>query len=167
MNGEGNPSGTTSPPAPAIPSLRTPDIQLLMQDYAQARRELSEEKRSSDKRVAEERERSRWETQRLRTELEAQIKGLERENEALVRTVGRIQGENDRLREENAIFRFTKTNGHTAAVEEKPEKPQGKTDSIAAPSYSPMKGLEVSLVLPPNPMGKNPLGGAQMIVPKP
>lgn len=141
------------PPQMEVPSLRVPDVQLLVQDLAQSRRDIFEERRNSSNRIAEERERSRWEAERLRSEFGSQIKGLEHENEALVRAVGRIQGENDRLREENAVLRLTKTNGH---VEEKPaapvaEKPQGSVQNLS--SIRSTKQIEVPLMMPSNPMG--------------
>lgn len=142
------------PPQMEIPNLRVPDVQLLVQDLAQSRRDIFEERRNSANRIAEERERSRWEAERLRSEFGAQIKGLERENEALVRAVGRVQGEVDQLREENAILRMGKTNGH---VEERapaaPEKPPASVQNVSALRGSK---LEVPLVMPSSPMGSKP-----------
>lgn len=140
------------PPQMEVPSLRVPDVQLLVQDLAQSRRDIFEERRNSANRIAEERERSRWEAERLRSEFGAHIKGLERENEALVRAVGRVQAEVDQLREENAILRVSKTNGH---VEEKAP--------AAAPAPAPVqdvsglgRSLKVALVMPSSPMGSKP-----------
>lgn len=141
------------PPQMEVPSLRVPDVQLMVQDLAQSRRDLFEERRNSANRIAEERERSRWEAERLRAEFGAQIKGLENENEALVRAVGRIQGENDRLREENAILRLTKTNGH---VEDKPAAPVADKPQASVQPVRGTKGLEVQLVMPSSPMGSKP-----------
>lgn len=140
------------PPQMEVPSIRVPDVQFMVQDLAQSRRDLFEERRNSSNRLAEERERSRWEAERLRSEMNAQIKGLERENEALIRAVGRIQGENDHLREENAVLRLTKVNGH---VEEKP----APTEKALPQAMSPLRGvkqLEVPLVMPSSPMGAKP-----------
>ena len=119
-----------TPPSMEVPNFKFPDVQLLVQDLAQSRRDLFEERRTSANKIAEERERSRWEIERVRTELGGEIKSLNSENEALVRAIGRIQREADRLREENAVLRHGKTNGH---VEEKPaEKPAEKVDVVAS-----------------------------------
>lgn len=143
------------PPQMEIPNLRVPDVQLLVQDLAQSRRDIFEERRNSSNRIAEERERSRWEADRLRSEFGAQIKGLERENEALVRAVGRVQAEVDQLREENAILRVSKTNGH---VEERPAAVPAEKPSSSVQNVSALRGakLEVPLVMPSSPMGAKP-----------
>jgi hypothetical protein len=145
------------PPQMEVPSLRVPDVQLLVQDLAQSRRDIFEERRNSANRIAEERERSRWEAERLRSEFGAHIKSLERENEALVRAVGRVQAEVDHLREENAILRVSKGNGH---LEEKPQ-PTPAPEKLPPPALQPSgvragKQLEVQLVMPSSPMGGKP-----------
>lgn len=144
-----------TPPAMEVPTLRAPDIQLIFQDLAQSRRDLFEERKNSANRIAEERDRSRWEGERLRAEFSAQIKSVEHENEALMRAVGRLQGENDRLREENAMLRLTKTNGH---VEERPAAVPApdKVQDVSSLSRGTPKRLEVALVMPSNPMGAKP-----------
>ncbi len=139
-----------------VPNIRVPDIQVLVQDLAQSRRDLFEERRNSQNRIAEERERSRWEAERLRKEFGTQIEGLKSENTALVRTVGRLQAENDHLREENAILRHAKTNG---AVEEKPaqvaEAPAKYADVTAI--LNPVhKGTEVPIVMSSSPVTPMP-----------
>lgn len=145
-----------TPPAMEVPTLRAPDIQLIFQDLAQSRRDLFEERKNSANRIAEERDRSRWEGERLRAEFGVQLKSIEHENEALMRAVGRLQGENDRLREENAMLRLTKLNGH---VEEKPATAPApdKVQDVSALSRGTPKRLEVALVMPSNPMGAKPV----------
>lgn len=119
------------PVNPQTPSnfefLKAPDLQMVLQDYAQARRELTEEKRGGEKKLLEERERSRWEAERIRHEYESKLKAIEHENWALVRAIGRLNADNDRLREEVAVLRVSKlegqstSSGHeTAPVQEKP-----------------------------------------------
>lgn len=146
-------SAHPTPPAMEVPTLRAPDIQLIFQDLAQSRRDLFEERKNSANRIAEERDRSRWEGDRLRAEFSAQIKSIEHENEALMRAVGRLQGENDRLREENAMLRLTKTNGH---VEERPAAPVADKPQTSVQPVRGTKGLEVQLVMPSSPMGAKP-----------
>lgn len=99
-----------------IPVFRAPDVQMLIQDLAESRRAVIEERRNSQNRIAEERERSRFEIEKIRAETSAQMKALEWENEALLRGLGRAQAQVDELREENALLRHAKSNGH---VEEK------------------------------------------------
>lgn len=144
------------PPAMEIPRFNAPDIQLLVQDLAQSRRDLFEERRNSANRIAEERERSRWESERLRSEFGAQIKGLEREVEALVRAVGRTQAENDQLREQNAIMR-QKPVHHEAPppAPAAPEKqPDGKGTDLTALPRGPAQPIQ--FVPSQNPMGSKP-----------
>lgn len=148
-----------SPPQMEVPSLRVPDVQLLVQDLAQSRRDLFEERRNSGNRIAEERERSRWEGERLRAEFGTQLKSLESENEALVRAIGRMQGENDRLREENAILRLTKTNGQIEAMHPTPPLPPLEPQQPKWQRSSMPQGgnkVEVALVMPSSPMGGKP-----------
>jgi hypothetical protein len=127
-----------------IPNFRAPDVQFLVQDLAQSRRDLFEERKNSSNRLAEERERSRWEVERIRTELGFQIKAMTSENEAIVRAIGRLQGENDRLREENAVFRHGKTNGH---MEEKPPAPAVEKQDIASAFSRPGSILKTPVPL--------------------
>lgn len=141
-------------PSPAqmeVPSFRAPDVQLLVQDLAQSRRDLFEERRNSSNRLAEERERSRWEMERVRTEFGAQIKGLEREVEALVRAVGRTQAENDHLREQNAILRQKPTEAAPAPAAEK--QPEGKIADITALPRGPQP---LQFMPMQNPLGTKP-----------
>ena len=138
-----------APPSMEIPNFKFPDVQLLVQDLAKSRRDLFEERKNSANKIAEERERSRWEIERVRTELGGDIKSLNSENEALVRAIGRLQRETDRLREENAVLRHGKTNGH---VEEKPaEKPVEKVDVMTSFNRPP-GGTKVPLVAQASPM---------------
>lgn len=160
-----------TPPAMEIPSFRFPDVQLLVQDLAQSRRDLFEERKNSTNKIVEERDRSRYEIERIRGELSGEIKTLNSENAALCRALGRLQMEGDRLREENAILRHGKTNGQ---AEEKPvEKPVEKVDVMASFNRPP-GGTKVPLVWqgatsmpkivpPPMMMG----GGPQIINPGP
>lgn len=165
-----------SPPAMEIPSFKAPDVQLLVQDLAQSRRDLFEERKNSGNRLAEERERSRWEIERVRTEMGAQIKGFNFENEALIRAIGRLQKEIDHLREDNAVLRHVKLSG--APGEERgvtPEKTSEKQDVVSSMTRVPMKS-SVPLVMPAVPapgvhpvmprsqvMGPFPTGGGGQV----
>lgn len=138
-----------TPPPMEVPNFRAPDVQVLVQDLAQSRRDLFDERKNSANRLAEERERSRWEIERVRTELSNEIKSLGAENQALVRAIGRLQADADRLREENAILRH----GKTGAAEEKPaEKPAEKVDVVASLSRSATNKTSVPLVMQGSPI---------------
>jgi hypothetical protein len=82
---------------------RKPDLQMLLQDQATLTRMHTEERRQHEKQIREERELSRWREERTRAELTEKLHDLEHQNAALVRTLGHLQGEVDRLREELAI----------------------------------------------------------------
>jgi hypothetical protein len=115
---------------PFVPEVPKADLQVLLQDYAQSRRELFDERKNSARTIAEAREHTRWEIDRVRVEAAQKVKILESENEALARALGRLQVENDRLREENVILRHTKIVHETVpspAVEPavKAAEPQG------------------------------------------
>ena len=114
-----------------IPDIKKPDFQLLMQDNAQARRELFEERRHTQRRVEEERERSRYEVDKLRSELTDRLKKAERENDALITALGRLRQENDDLREEIAVLKVSKSNGHLAPPAD--TKDAGERPSIPSP----------------------------------
>lgn len=139
----GTPPGGAAATPDAIPDIRKPDVQLLMQDLAQSRREVFETRREIDRRVSEERDRSRWEQEKIRKELSDKLRDSERENNALITALGRLRGENDALREENAVLKIARFNGH---VEAKPE-PETKLQPVSAiPATSPFKKLDVPMV---------------------
>jgi len=111
--------GGPSPIAPEIPDLKKMDLQMLMQDNAAARREASEARREIQKRVDEERDRARYEINRVRADLDDKLKKAERENDALIDALGRLRQENSALREENLILKIDRSNGYSAAPEPK------------------------------------------------
>lgn len=158
-----------APPAPppgASPGteIRKPDLQVLLQDLATSHRTLFQERRDAERRIAEERERSRWEQDRIRTELGDRIRDSERQNEVLVRTLGRLQGENERLREEVAIMR-AKGNGHAETPATPPAAPQLAPAPTAPPKPmgTPVHKASFVSVVPP----QNPLGGTVRLVEAP
>lgn len=82
-----------------IPDLKKFDIQLLMQDFAQARRDIFEERKNSEKRISEERERSKWELDRTVSYYDSKVKDLEQANKALIGLLSRMQHDIDQARE--------------------------------------------------------------------
>lgn len=129
------------------------DLQMLFQDLAQARRDLQTEYRESSRKIQEERERSRWDLDRLRKESDEKVRGLERENEALVRALGRVQGENEKLREENAVLRVPRKVEETVTVLREPEARAKPKPEVAA-SGTDVDPRRVTIVPPMEP----PLG---------
>lgn len=83
-----------------IPDIKKLDFQVLIQDLAQSRHALYEEKRYGEKRVNEERARSEWAMERMRVELQEKIKDLELGNKALIGLLSRMQSDVDALRAE-------------------------------------------------------------------
>lgn len=81
------------------------DAQLLLQNLAEAQRGLQDERRNSQRAIAGERERARWEIERLRKESDEKVLSFQKENEALARALGRHQQELDILRLENAVLK--------------------------------------------------------------
>lgn len=144
------------PPPLGAQEIRKLDLQMQMQDSAANRRTQLEDRRYFDLRLADERERSRYEQGRIRTELGEKIKEGERQIEVLVRTLGRMQAENDRIREALAIARAEKTNDHHAVVPENSKKEESWTPvQISAPRFSPQEpvlGKTVKLVEPHDPI---------------
>jgi regulator of replication initiation timing len=131
-----------------------------MQDIAQARRDVFEERRNADKRVSEERNRSRQEIEILRTEMSGTIKKAERENDALITALGRLREENDSLRIENAILKVAKSNGHVETKPTEPEPAKGPLQTLM--SQGPLfKKHDVEMVPPSGPT----LGKVQLIDP--
>lgn len=133
-----------------LPDIRKPDIQLLMQDLAQSRREVFESRRDGDRRVNEERDRSRWEMRRSEAEWSDRIRKAERENDALISALGRLRQENDILREENAVLKLVASNGHgdTKSASE-PEVTKVQT-APQIPQTSPFKKIGGVPVVPPS-----------------
>lgn len=82
-----------------IPDLKKLDLQLLVQDFAQARRDIFEERRNSEKRISEERERSKFELDRTMAYYESKLKDVESANKALIGLVAKMQHDIDQTRE--------------------------------------------------------------------
>lgn len=149
-----------SPGGPEIPDLKKMDLQMLMQDNAAARREASEARREIQKRVDEERDRARYEINRVRAELDDKLKKAERENDALIDALGRLRQENSALREENLILKIGR-NGHSA----EPSVQEMRPSAIPMPmAVGPVgSGPTVPMVPFPGP----PLGKTVLLDPKP
>lgn len=140
-----------------IPDLKKIDVQLLIQDFAQARRDIYEERRSSEKRVSEERARSKWDMDRMRDDYQAKIKDLELGNKALIGLLSRMQHDLDQIREE----KFKKASLIEAFSDILPEKPEAKPGMLDAEMAR--KAIPVPIVGPLHPS----LGKPSPIQPEP
>jgi|FLYN01.1.fsa_nt_gi regulator of replication initiation timing len=150
-----------TPSGMEFPEMRKLDVQMLLQNLAEARREVSEERRHAERRVAEERERSKWEQEKIRKELSDRLAELERQNEALVLTLGRLQSENHRLREEVAYLRVlvnTRTNGR-----EGPKASEGEKADSQRSSSNPFGRPSLGSIVPLNPQTAPPLGRVPIV----
>lgn len=151
---------------PEIPDIRKPDIQLLMQDNAQARRELFEERRHTQRRVEEERERGRYEVEKVRSELVDKLKRAERENDALITALGRLRQENDDLREEIAVLKITKVNGHSTSVPAEAPKDPPIPERSGFPTPIAVGPVGSGPYVPLMPVAEPKLGKATLLDPK-
>jgi septal ring factor EnvC (AmiA/AmiB activator) len=140
----------------AFPEIRKPDLQMLLQDLAQWQRTVFDERRQSQRALADERERSRWEQERIRTEFGDRLRDFERQNDVLIRSLSRLQGDNERLREQVAVLRAARTNGHPPPARERESQtpPAGYT-GVPGAMMAPAKMEPLIVVMPPAP----PLGG--------
>jgi len=144
-----DPAVPQKPPEPA-PEFRKLDLQMLLQDLATAQRTLFEERRHAERRISEERERGRWEAGRVRVELEEKIREQDRQAAVLVRSLGRLQEQNDRLREDLAVAR-AKAEGAQAA----PPAPAGSKGPILGGGVVPQSfgPFELGGIPPPKRTG--------------
>lgn len=129
------PGGAVATPD-AIPDIRKPDYQLLMQDLAQSRREVFEERREKDRRVNEERDRARLDQEQIRKEFNEKLRDADRENNALITALGRLRGENDGLREQIAVLKVGMSRSQEPVAAPETARAQGPT---AIPHTSPFK----------------------------
>jgi hypothetical protein len=135
--------------AAEVPMIQKPDFQMLLQDNAQLRRDFYEDRRHFERRLADERERGRWEIERVRSEYQAKLTQTSRENDALIMALGRLRQENDQLREENCMLKLTRANGHEAP--QAPMAPLARTEPGSPvkvpviPSFEPLLGKKVPL----------------------
>ena len=61
------------------------DLQILLQEHTQLLRTLNDERRNSERRIVEERERSRWNEEKIRAEAKAKIGELENQIKVLLK----------------------------------------------------------------------------------
>lgn len=148
-------------PAEGIPIPQTADPKKL--DPKVLVEQIHEERRTAERRVAEERQRGRMELDRLRGATSQHIRDLEDQNKALLRSLSRLQLENDRLNEELVTLRVKLENN---GVREEPQAapPQPVRPASIVPMPDPIRlGPTLSIVPPAAPtLGGEPVPPANI-----
>lgn len=141
------------PPPPQIPQshetvigmeIKKPDLQMLLQDHASTQRALADERRNSDKKIADERETAHWKEERLHDGYTSKLRDLESQIRALLGIIGDLRQQNDQLRIDIAVADVR--NRMSAA----PVPPPAPAGTPAAPQGS------VPLVTPPKDLRMTP-----------
>ena len=92
-------------PIPSVQDLKKLSNQELLDRLAQANYAIQEANRNAERRVNEEKQRSRQEIDRLRAATSQHTKELENSNQVLLRSLSRLQADLDKLQEENVTLR--------------------------------------------------------------
>ena len=104
-------------PIPSVQDLKKLSNQELLDRLAQANYAIQEAHRNAERRVNEEKQRSRQEIDRLRAATSQHTKELENSNQVLLRSLSRLQADLDKLQEENVTLRV-RMNGNGYKPEE-------------------------------------------------
>src|SRR4029077_21204227 len=107
-------SGT---PIPSVQDLKKLSNQELLDRLAQANYSIQEANRNADRRVNEEKLRSKQEIDRLRAATAQHTKDVENSNQVLLRSLSRLQADLDKLQEENVTLRV-RMNGNAYRQED-------------------------------------------------
>jgi hypothetical protein len=102
--------------------IKKPDLQMLLQDHAATQRALADERRNSDKKIAEERETAHWKEERLHDGYTSKLRDLESQIRALLGIIGDLRQQNDQLRIDIAI---ADVRNRTSAAPVPPRAPAG------------------------------------------
>jgi hypothetical protein len=130
------PEGT---PIPSVQDLKKLTQQELLDRLGQANYAIQEANRNAERRVNDEKIRSRQDLERLRAANSQHIKDLENQNQVLLRSLSRLQGDLDKLQEEVVTLRVRLSNGNGYRSEEArasavPEIQLGTSVPIASPT---------------------------------
>lgn len=140
-----------------IPDPRAIDPQELMRQISDRERALQEERKHSERRVAEEKDRSRFDMDRLRAATSQHVKDIEAQNAALVRSIARLQADLDRLSIENTTLRIRLEQASNGRHPEPPaatpqEAPAGippqAIPAIGPPAFIPHPRLALGDIMP-------------------
>lgn len=151
------PRQTAPPPGTGgeLPSIQKPDVQLLLQDLAAGHRTLYDERRKFERDLAYERERARYDQERIRDEYGARQREVERQNEVLIRNLGRLQGDNDALREELAVLRSKMLSAPAPAAIPAEDPATGKARPVVGPTL-PLMTTPIPFQAPPPVVPRRP-----------
>ena len=140
--------------------IKKPDLQMLLQDHAATQRALADERRNSDKKIAEERETAHWKEERLHEGYTSKLRDLESQIRALLGIIGDLRQQNDQLRIDIAIA-DVRNRISTAPVP--PPAPAGTPASPhgSVPLVTPPKDLRMTpFAFQANPMDVIPCAGS-------
>lgn len=117
-------SGT---PIPSNQDLKKLSQAELLERLAQANYAIQEANRNAERRVNDEKIRSKQEMDRLRTATAQHTKDLENQNQVLLRSLSRLQADLDKLQEEAVTLRVRLSNGNGYRSDE------GRPSAVAEP----------------------------------
>lgn len=103
------PEGTPIPSVQDLKKLTPPE---LLDRLGQANYAIQEANRNAERRVNDEKIRSRQDLERLRAANSQHIKDLENQNQVLLRSLSRLQGDLDKMQEEVVTLRVRLSNGN-------------------------------------------------------
>lgn len=113
--------------------IKKPDLQMLLQDHAATQRALADERRNSDKKIAEERETAHWKEARLHEGYTAKLRDLESQIRALLGIIGDLRQQNDQLRIDIAIADLRNRETVAHAPTPSPVAPPGSIPLVNRP----------------------------------
>lgn len=99
-------------PIPSVQDLKKLSNQELLDRLAQANYAIQEANRNAERRVNEEKQRSKQDIDRLRASTAQHNKDLENSNQVLLRSLSRLQADLDKLQEENVTLRVRMNGGY-------------------------------------------------------
>lgn len=115
-------------PIPSMQDLRKLNPQELLDKLAQANHALLEANRTWERRLGEEKLRAKQDLDRLRSANQQHMTDLEKQNMVLLRSLTRLQGDLDKLQEENVTLRVKLSNGN--GHKDEPSRPLGVAEPV-------------------------------------
>lgn len=130
--------GEAGVPIPSAQDLKKLSQQELLEKLAQANFSIQEANRIAERRVAEEKARSKQEMDRLRAATSQHTRDLENQNRVLLQSLSRLQSDLDKYQEEVVTLRVRLGNGYKSDEQSRPGMSEpvtpGSTVQIAHPS---------------------------------
>lgn len=118
----------------SVMEIKKPDLQILLQEHTNLLRTLADERRNADRRVAEERDRARFNEEKIREQLGKRIAEMEAQIGVLLKLLADKQGTIDRLHEDLVEKRLLALESSRESTEAEPE--DGEPNSGAVPTGS-------------------------------